>query len=423
MQLTDPENIDFAAIVRPGDTVMWGQGAAEPVALTRQLMGQRRRIGRFRAFIGTTWSDTLAAEHADCVSFISYCGAGRNRELARAGVLDVWPGHYSHLPSCIAEGPLRVDVLLLQVSPPDETGQYSLSMACEYLAAALATARCIVVEINDQAPWTYGSVTLRAERISHAVHTSHPPLDAPSSPASEIERQIARRVAGLIEDGSALQCGIGALPEAVLRELGNRRDMGFHSGAMGDSAAMLAHSGVITNARKTIDQGVSVAGVLMGSREVRDFAHRNPSVQMRPVEYTHAADVLERIDRLVAINSAIEVDLSGQVNAEVAAGVYVGAVGGAADFLRGARLSRGGLPIVALPSRAVKGNASKSRIVARLSGPVSTARSDAGFIVTEHGVADLRGQPLSVRLRRLLDIAHPDDRGRLEREFHGAGQH
>jgi acyl-CoA hydrolase len=182
---------------------------------------------------------------------------------------------------------------------------------------------------------------------------------------------------------------------------------------------MLARTGVITNARKTIDRGVSVAGVLMGSREVRDFAHCNPSVQMRPVDYTHAADVLASIDRFVAVNSAIEVDLTGQVNAEVAGGVYVGAVGGAADFLRGAHRSKGGLPIVALPSRTRKGSESIGRIVAHLAGPVSTARSDAGIIVTEHGIADLRGLTLSQRVRRMLDIAHPDDRDRLERAAGG----
>jgi acyl-CoA hydrolase len=415
MQIIDPERLDFSTIVRPGDTVMWGQAAAEPVVLTRLLMAQRHRIGRFSAFIGATWSDTLAPEHADHVSFVSYCGAGRNRELARAGVLDVWPGHYSQLPVCIANGLLRVDVLALQVSPPDEDGNYSLSMASDYVAAALATARCVVVEVNDQAPRTRGSVTLRAERISHAVRTSRVPMDAPSSPTGDVERAIARHVAGLVEDASTLQCGIGALPEAVLRELHNRRDLGFHSGAMGDSAAMLARTGVITNARKTIDRGVSVAGVLMGSREVRDFAHCNPSVQMRPVDYTHAADVLASIDRFVAVNSAIEVDLTGQVNAEVAGGVYVGAVGGAADFLRGAHRSKGGLPIVALPSRTRKGSETIGRIVAHLAGPVSTARSDAGIIVTEQGIADLRGLTLSQRVRRMLDIAHPDDRAPLER--------
>src|SRR5258705_3467092 len=177
MEKLDADHPDLSGIVRAGDTVMWGQGAAEPVALTGPLMAQRHRIGRFRAFIGASWSDTLAAEHGDCVSFVSYCGTGRNRELTRAGVLDIWPSHYSDLPRHIADGALRVDVLMLQVAPPDENGCYSLSMACEYLAAALATARSIVVQINDRAPWTHRSGQLRVEQISHCLHTSRASLD------------------------------------------------------------------------------------------------------------------------------------------------------------------------------------------------------------------------------------------------------
>lgn len=421
MQLLDPHLLDMSALVRPGETVMWGQGAAEPLLLTRALMAQRRSIGAFRAFIGMTWADTLLPEHADCASFMSYCGAGRNRALARAGALDIWPGHYSDLPQQVADGPLWVDVLMLQLAPACESGRYSLSMACEYLLPALSTARVVVAEINDQAPWTYGPVFLTADDIHHAIHTSYVPLDAPKTRGEDTDRAIARRVAEFIGDGATLQCGIGSLPEAVLRELGDRRHLGVHSGALVDQMAVLAREGVITNARKTIDRGISVAGVLLGSKVVRDYAHRNPMVELRSAAYTHAADVLAQLDRFVAINSAIEVDLTGQVNAEVAGGVYVGAVGGGTDFLRGARRSRGGLPIVALPSRAGAAAQPVSRIVSRLSGPVSTARSDAGIIVTEYGAADLRGLSLSRRIRCMLEIAHPNDRERLEQEAAALG--
>ncbi|MFP6850456.1 MAG: acetyl-CoA hydrolase/transferase C-terminal domain-containing protein [Pseudomonas sp.] len=416
MQIIDPTQLDLSTLVRPGDTVMWGQGSAEPTMLTRALMEQRQSIGPFRALIGMTWADTLKPEHADTVSFLSYCGAGRNRALARAKVLDIWPGHYSDLPRQVAGGELHVDVLMLQLSPPDEHGRYSLSMACEYLAPALASARCIVAEINDQAPWTHGPISLGADDIHYALHASYAPVDAPSvGSGGEVEQAVARRVAGLIDDGATLQCGIGSLPEAVLRQLHDRRDLGLHSGALVDQAAVLAGEGVITNACKTIDRGVSVAGVLMGTKTVRDYAHRNPTVELRSVAYTHCVDVLARIDRFVAINSAIEVDLSGQVNTEVAAGLYVGAVGGANDFVRGAHRSRGGLPIIALPSRASSTERPLPRIVAQLSGPASIPRSDAGIIVTEHGIADLRGLTLAQRMRQMIDIAHPDDREALER--------
>lgn len=410
----DSTAIDWSTIVRPGDRVMWGQGAAEPTPLVRALMASRARIGRFEAFIGTTWTDSLSAQYADFVDYVSYCGAGNNRNLARAGALDIWPGHYSELPGQILQGGLRVDVLLLQVAPINGSGQYSLSMACEYLAAAISTARTIVVEVNDQTPWTHGSHRVCPKRVSHVLHTSRALPDAPSSPPGDVEREVARKVASLIDDGATIQCGIGNLPEAVLGELGGRRDLGFHSGAMGDQAAQLAQAGVINNSRKSIDRGVSVAGVLMGSSIVRRFAHGNPALQLRDTRYTHDIEVLSSIDRFVAINAAIEVDLTGQVNAEVAAGSYVGAVGGGADFLRGAHRSKGGVPIVALPSRAGRGATVSPRIVAQLSGPVSTARSDAGFVVTEHGIADLRGQTLSNRIRRMIAIAHPADRAALE---------
>jgi acetyl-CoA hydrolase len=420
MHTLDPSRLDFRSLIRPGDRVLWGQGAAEPVLLTRALMAQRHDIGPLHAFIGATWADSLQPGHADAVRFTSYCGSGRNRLLAKAGVLDIWPGHYSGLGHCLADGALRADVLLLQLAPAHADGRYSLSMACEYLAPALASARCIVAEVNDQAPWTHGPVSLGAEDIHVAVRASYPPVDAPTAAHNQIEAEVARRVADLIDDGATLQCGIGNLPAAVLRELGNRRDLGLHSGAFVDQAALLARDGVINNTRKTIDRGISVAGVLMGSKIVRDHAHRNPAVELRSSAYTHAAEVLARIDRFVAINSALEIDLTGQANTEMAGGLYVGAVGGGTDFLRGAHRSRGGLPILALPSRSGSAAHPISRVVSRLSGPASVARSDAGLVVTEHGVADLRGLPLSRRVQRMIDIAHPDDRDRLEREFHAS---
>jgi len=407
-----PHSLDLSAIVRPGDTVMWGQSTAEPLPLTQALMAQRHAIGRFNVFLGVTYSDTLKPEYADCVSFSSYCGTGGNRALAKAGKLDILPVHYSQLPALIESGRLKVDVLMLQLAPADAAGNYSLSMAHEYLIPALEVARVVIAEVNEQAPWTFGERPVRDDDLDYIVRTSRAPLELHQPQPGETELAIARHVAGLIEDGATLQFGLGALPEAILAALADRRDLGIHSGAIGDKAADLMETGVITNARKSIDRGVTVAGVMFGSRRIQQFCHRNPAVQFRSNAYTHNADVLARIERFTALNMAIEVDLSGQINAETAGGVYVGAVGGALDFLRGAQRSEGGLPIVALPSTAGKA----SRIVAKLSGPVSTPRSDAGIIVTEYGVADLRGAPLSERARRMIAIAHPSFREQLERE-------
>jgi len=408
--------LDLGAIVRPGDSVMWGQANAEPLPLTRALMAQRQAIGDFSVFLGVTYSDTLKAEYADCIRFSAYCGSGGNRALAKSGKLDILPCHYSHLRELIASRRLKVDVLLLQLAPANERGEYSLSIAHEYLIPALEAARVVIAEVNAHAPWTYGERPLREADLDYIVHTARPPLELVHPQAGAAEQAIARNVAALIEDGATLQFGLGALPEAILAQLADRRDLGVHSGAIGDQVAALMQAGVINNARKSTDRGISIAGIMFGSKRLHDFAHRNPQLQFRSSDYTHGAGAMAQSERFTALNSAIEVDLSGQINAEVAAGVYVGAVGGAVDFLRAAHHSKGGLPIVALPSTAGR----HSRIVAKLNGPVSTPRSDAGIIVTEYGVADLRGAGLAERARRMLAIAHPEQRERLEREHRGA---
>lgn len=350
------------------------------------------------------------------IDFFGYAASGPHRGLAGAGVLDILPSHYSHLPGLIRSGTLPADVVLLQVSPPDGRGRYSLGLVHEYLPPAIERARVVIGEVNPDIPWTHGSVHLTKSDFALLVEAQFPPLQVESATPGPVEVAIARHIAEWVPDGATLQLGIGKLPDAVLSALHDRRDLGLHSGAIGDGIARLAQAGVLTNARKSVDVGVGIAGVLMGSDVLRRWAHRNPALTLRGTDYTHDPEVLAAQHQLVAINSAIEVDLTGQINAEVAGGVYVGAVGGAVDFLRGAARSRGGLPIVALPATA-KG---ATRIVATLSGPVSTPRCDAGLIVTEHGVADLRGQTLSRRVQRMIDIAAPEHREALERQAHHA---
>ena len=417
--LPDPAGLDLARWIRAGDTVLWGQANAEPVTLVRALVDQRHRFARTRVFLGVGLSGVLEPGHADAIDFLGYCGSGTNRRLAEAGLLDVWPGHYSDLPARIRSGRLRIDVLMLQVPPADAQGRHSLGLAHEYLLAALDTARVVIAEVNDQAPWTMGLQHLEAARIDASVAASYAPLCSRSPASGPIETAIATHAASLIEDRATLQCGLGAIPEAVLTALYERRDLGVHSGAVGDAVMELMEAGAVSNAHKGRDHGATIAGVLMGSARLHRYAHRNPALQMRGTDYTHDPDVLASLPRFVAINSAVEVDLSGQVNAEVAAGRYVGAVGGAVDFVRGAQRSRGGVPIIALPATA----GAHSRIVATLSGPVSTPRCDAGVFVTEYGIADLRGLPLAARRRRMLDIAHPEHRARLEREAFARPRH
>ncbi|QEY63078.1 acetyl-CoA hydrolase/transferase family protein [Metapseudomonas lalkuanensis] len=393
------EALDFSALILPGDRVVWGQGGAEPQALTARLMAQREAIGTFRAFVGMSLSEAASPAHGAQVQFQSYTGAGRNRALAREQRLGILPCHYTQLAQALAP----VDVLLLQVAEGPEG--FSFSIAAEYLVPLVKSARLVIAEVNDQAPWTYGE-GIDPSDIDLLVRSSLSPLEVPSGAIGDVERAIAGHIGGLVEDGSTLQLGLGSLPEAILDGLRWHRDLGIHSGAIGDKVAELMECGVITNRRKSIDSGVTVAGVMFGGERIYRYAHCNPLIQIRSTTYTHAPDVLASIDRFVSINSAIEVDLTGQINAEVAGAAYVGAVGGAMDFIRGAHASRGGLPIIALQATALKGT--QSRVVGQLNGPVSTPRADAGLIVTEYGVADLRGCDLRERARRMIDIAHPD---------------
>ena len=400
--------IDWPALLPPGGRVVWGQAAGEPLTLTESLMAARHRIGGFRAGVGLVLSGAVSPDHADCVAFTSYTGGAMNRRLAQAGALDILPLTYGQFAGALAP----VDLLLLHLPPAGPDGRHSLGLVAEYIADLIPHARRIVAEVNDRLPATRGARSIGANEIALTIRTSRPLQAMPAAPPDAAMQRIARHVAGLVEDGATLQLGIGQLPEAVLAALSGHRDLGVHSGTVGDGVARLARAGVITNARKTLDRGRTVTGAVMGGPESWDWAADNPQLWLAPTSYTHAPETLAAQERFTAINAAIEVDLTGQINAEVAGGIYVGAVGAAGDFLRAAARSRGGLPIVALPAVVPKTGA--SRIVARLSGPVSTARADAGIIVTEHGVADLRGCTLRERRRRMIDIAAPAHRAALD---------
>lgn len=407
---------DLRPWIRPGDTVVWGQACSEPATLVEALLAQADDIGGVRCFVGIPADSPLRLPLVPaCVDVHSYCGAGTNAALHAAGRLQIHPVHYSRLPTMLGRGgALAADVVLVQVSPPDEHGRHSLGLGDDYFSAAIDTARVVIAEINDRVPQTPGARTLSPAQWTTAFSTSRPIGQMPTPDVADDVRAVARRVAALVPDGATLQFGIGALPEAVLAELRGHRDLGIHSGIINDTALRLIEAGVATGVRKTLDRGVAVGGLFGGTEALFAWAHRNPAVALRPTSYTHDPAVLAASHRLVAINAAIEVDLTGQVNAEVAGGRYVGALGGAVDFLRGAAASAGGVPIVALPSTARTRSGLSHRIVDRLSGPVSTPRSEDLVIVTEHGVADLRGATLAQRVERMIAVAHPDRRAALD---------
>ncbi len=279
--------------------------------------------------------------------------------------------------------------MFCQVGPADVDGIHSLGLLCDYLPAAIEVARCVIAEVNPRVPRTSGDTAVPASRLAATVPDDRPLIAVDRRAPLPEDEAIAAHVAGVIPDGATIQIGVGGTPEAVLARLTDRRDLGIHSGLMSDALVDLIEAGAVTNARKEIDPGVSVAGSLLGSDRLYAWADGNPSLVMRSLDHTHALGNLLALRSLHAINSAIEVDLTGQIGAEVAAGRYVGAIGGQGGFARAAAMAPAGRSIVALPSTARNGTI--SRIVARLGGPVTTPRADADLVVTEHGVADLRG--------------------------------
>lgn len=415
MERVEVGAIELRAFIRPGDTVTFGQGTAEPQTLTEALVAQRADFGgRFRVFLGSAFTETFAPEHRDCIDFLGVGGIGTNRRLTKAGCLDVIPCHVSSIPDLIRSGVVPVDVLMVQVSPPNEKGEYSPALANDFMRVAAERARVVIAEVNARVPQATCMAPLTASDIDVVVETDRPLIQLPAAKVGELECQVAKHVDAYIPDRATLQVGIGAIPEAIMALLTQRRDLGLHSGMIGDSVVDLMEAGVITNAGKGIDPGVSVTGVLFGTDRLYRFAHRNPAIRVCPIDYTHGADTLGRLKRLVSINSALEVDLTGQVNAEVLGSEYVGAVGGQVDFVRAAARCKDGVSIIAFASSA-KGGAI-SRIVPRLSGPVTTPRSDVDIIATEHGAVRLRGLPLGERVKAMISIAAPQHREALLKE-------
>lgn len=417
---TDAARLDLSRLVRPGDRIVWSHACGEPTTLIEALIAQAEGIGPLAAFAATSFSGLLDAAAARKVAISSIGAIGSLRELAQAHRLAIIPCHVSQVASMIEQGLIGCDVALVQVSPPDADGNHSFGLVGDFIEAAVKKARVVIAEVNERVPFTLGDAVLPAARIDCAVRVDRDPVELPAAPIGDTDLAIARIVAGYIGDGATLQVGIGAVPEAVLRLLRDRRDLGIHSGMISDGLVDLVEAGVVTNARKPIDRGISITGLLIGTRRLYAFADRNPAIGLRNSAYTHGAAWLSRLPQLVTINSAIEVDLTGQVNAEQSGSQYLGGTGGQVDFVRAGARSPGGRSIIALPATTRGGKV--SRITARLSGPVTTARSDVDVIVTEFGAAELRGQSLAERARRLAAIAHPDYRNELQQAAHSIQQ-
>jgi acyl-CoA hydrolase len=414
------EALDFARLIRAGETVGWAQATAEPVWLTRLLNEQAARCPPFSVFFAMTFATDLAPGHPNVmVTATGGGGSGRRFFAGDGGAGNMIPANISALCGLIAAGRPRIDIVLLQVgSGPDADGSYNAGLGVECLREMIAGARLVIAQVNPALPWTHGDTLIGAGEIDLLVPAEQLPLELPARTIGPVEQAIAAHVARLVPDRATIELGIGLIPEAVTRALGDKRGLGVHSGAIGDGVADLMAAGIVDNRHKEIDAGATVTMMLMGTSRLYAYADRNPLIRIRSPRYTHDALVLGNFRRFVAINSALEIDLTGQVNAETAQGRHIGLVGGQMDFVRAAGRAPEGRSIIALP--ATSRDRRHSRIVARLADAVvTTPRADADYVVTEHGIAELKGRSLAERARALVAIADPAFRAELER---AAGQ-
>jgi acyl-CoA hydrolase len=399
-------DLDIAQHLRPGDTVLIGQATAEPPTLVEKLIAAAPRVGGLTALCGYTLSDAWAGVSAGQPHVKAYVAHGPLRQLSAKGLVEVIPWHYGRVEEYIEGGHVRVDAVLLQVAPADADGYYSLGAAVDYAAIAAERARVVLVEVNPNMPRTRSSRRLHRSQVAASVTSSRPLPDSPARPPTAAELAVARNVAAFVPSGATIQLGVGALADAIARELRERRDLRVRSGLVGDWLVDLDEAGAL------VDQpGSCVTGMALGTERLYKFLECSPKVRMAPVSEQLAPAAMAACDPYVAVNSAVEVDLQGQGNAEVAGDRYVGAVGGQPGFFRAARLARSGLAVLALA--ATNADGTKSRIVPSTSGPVTTPQSDVDLVITEYGSADLRGTSYRERAGHLIEIAAPQHRAAL----------
>lgn len=403
--------------ISSGDRVVTGHACGEPGVLIDAM------VANAAAYTG------VEIVHMVPMGPARYCAEGMEssfrhnsifagsptRKAIDAGRADFTPVFFSQVPRLLRTA-LPVDVALVQVTPPDEHGYCSLGVSVDYTKPAAEAARIVIAQVNPQMPRTMGDSFLHVSQIHHFVEVDVPILELAPPVLGDIERAIGRNCASLVRDGDTLQLGIGAIPDAVLKELGDKRDLGIHSEMFSDGVVDLIEAGVVNNSRKTLNRGRCVVTFLMGTRRLYDFVNDNPMIQMAPVDYVNDPRVICQNDNLVSINSCVQVDLIGQVVSSSVGLRQISGIGGQADFVRGASMSRGGRTIMAIPSTAQGGAVSKIVPFLDAGASVSTGRCDVDFVVTEFGVAQLWGRTLRDRADQLINIAHPNFREELTAE-------
>lgn len=341
------------------------------------------------------------------------------RQVVQEGRADFTPVFLSEIPDLFRRGPLPLDAALIQVTPPDEHGFCSFGVEVGISKPAAHSARTVIAELNPRMPRTLGDAFIHVSKLDAIVPVDYALPEICLSSEDEVTRALADQVASLIPDGATIQTGIGGVPDAVLRRLGGHRDLGVHTELFSDGVVDLVEKGVITGERKTLHPGKIIAGFLLGSQRLYDFVDDNPVIELHPTDYVNDPFVIAQNDRMVAINSAIEIDLTGQVCADSIGTRFYSGVGGQVDFLYGAARSKGGVPIIAAPSTVQpRGGETRSRIVPILQpgAGVTTSRNHVHTVVTEHGVAELHGRTIAQRAKALISVAAPAFRDELLRE-------
>ncbi len=421
-KLVSPE--EAVRCVQSGDRVVVSHACGEPRTLVRALVERADELRDVEIVHMVAMGEAAYCQdcYADSFYHNSLFVGGPSRQAVERGRADYTPVFFSEIPRLFRNGYLPVDVALVHLSPPDRFGFCSFGISVDYSKPAAKAAKTIVAQINPNMPRTHGDSFIHLSDVSYVVECDDPLIELPAPTIGPTEEAIGRHVAALVEDGATLQLGIGGIPDAVLRFLRDKADLGIHSEMFSEGVVELVEAGVVTNARKSFLPEKMVATFLMGTRRLYDFVDDNPMVNMFSVDFTNDAVVIGRNDNLVAINSALQVDLMGQVVADSIGPLQYAGIGGQVDFVRGACRSRGGKAIIALPSTAKGGTV--SRVVAAITpgSAVTTMRADVDYVVTEHGVAHLKGKRLRQRAEALLAIAAPAFQDRLERdlaELHG----
>ncbi len=406
------------SIVRSGSRLFVHGAAATPTPLVEALVRNESLADIELYHLHTEGpAPFVDAGHRGRFLSVSLFAGPPVRRAIDEGAADFIPVFLSDIPALFLSGRIPLDVALLQLSPPDAHGCCSLGTSVDAALAASLSARHIVAEINRQMPRTLGNTLVPFSRIDACIYTDRPLPTHTTAPPTAVEDAIGAQVAALVEDGATLQMGIGAIPDAALRRLGGKHDLGIHTEMFSDGILDLVEAGVITNRRKKVHPGRIVTSFVLGSERLYRFVDDNPLVEFHPCDRTNDTALIRKNDKVVAINSALEIDLSGQVVADsIGFRIYSG-IGGQMDFIRGAALSQGGKPVIALPSTAAGGRVSRIVSALKPGAGVVTTRGHVHWVVTEYGAVNLFGRSLRQRAEALIGIAHPDVRAELRREF------